>query len=145
MTVAVLSLDSEKSVLLAHVIEQIEQNVDFLVSEQYLQESQASAFLSTLSSINVQQFDKVTTRRIAPLQPIRRPSGGVPTPFAPILPPSLPPRDSGETKEASPSPPPPSLPPRSAQPTMPTCKAIWGYNEARAVCHVSGSHYSISN
>ncbi|KAJ8072548.1 hypothetical protein PM082_016107 [Marasmius tenuissimus] len=129
MTVAVLSLDGEKSALLAHVVEQIEKNVDFLVSENYLQESQASAFLSTLANINSQQFEKVTTRRVASLQPIRRPSGGVPTPFAPILPP---PQDSEETIESSS--PSPRLPPRPTPPTetsdLPTCRAIWCYNES---------------
>ncbi|KAF9267689.1 SH3-domain-containing protein [Marasmius fiardii PR-910] len=120
MTVTVLSLDNEKTALLAHVVEQIEQNVNFLVSEDYLPKAQASAFLSTLSSVNSQQFEKITTRRVSSLQPIRRPSGGVPTPFANVPPTLTPPTT-------------PSLPPRSAPAAissqLSTCQAIWGFNE----------------
>ncbi|KAL0571388.1 hypothetical protein V5O48_010576 [Marasmius crinis-equi] len=127
MTVTVLSFDNEKAALLAHVVEQIEKNIDFLVSEDYLPESQASSILSTLSNVNCERFDRVTTRRAASMLPIRRPSGGVPTPFI-NAPPSPPREDTG-----IPSPP---LPPRSAPATLssilPTCRAIWGYNEKEA-------------
>ncbi|KAG7089633.1 hypothetical protein E1B28_011296 [Marasmius oreades] len=139
MTVTALSLDDKKAALLAHVVEQIEKNVTFLVSEDYLPEANASAFLSTLSNISYQQFEKITTRTMAPPQPTRRPSGGVPTPFATVSPlstppatPSLPPRSAPrqvstsfttETPRAT-----PSLPATTVS-QFTTCRAIWGFNE----------------
>ncbi|KAJ4479926.1 SH3 domain-containing protein [Lentinula aciculospora] len=59
----------EADALLAHVVSQVQQNVDFLVSQNYLAHSDASAFLSKLNNISI--------GAVAPVMPTP-----APTPFA---------------------------------------------------------------
>ncbi|ESK88802.1 myosin ie [Moniliophthora roreri MCA 2997] len=70
MTVTTMSSDTQKAALLSHVVSQIEQNVEFLISQNYLSRSDASAFLNKLSNVNADTT--VTTTTTMPL----------PTPFA---------------------------------------------------------------
>lgn len=42
----------ETDALLAHVVSQVQQNVEFLVSQNYLPRSDASAFLSKLNNVS---------------------------------------------------------------------------------------------
>ncbi|KAJ3716202.1 SH3 domain-containing protein [Lentinula raphanica] len=47
------NVEAEADALLAHVVSQIQQNVNFLVSQNYLPRSDASAFLSKLNNVSL--------------------------------------------------------------------------------------------
>jgi hypothetical protein len=75
--------DSQATALLAHVVSQVQQNVEFLVSQNYISDADASAFLSKLPNSNsnaginqlAPQVQVMPTNDIVP--PLRR---GVPPP-----------------------------------------------------------------
>jgi len=52
LTIMTVANNPEANALLAHVVSQVQQNVEFLVSQNYLPRSDASAFLSKLNNVS---------------------------------------------------------------------------------------------
>ncbi|KAF9267688.1 SH3-domain-containing protein [Marasmius fiardii PR-910] len=98
-----MSTDTQKDALLSHVVSQIEQNVQFLISQNYISQADASSFLTKLSNVDQTTVARSTTTAMP-----------TPTPFA------------RRANGASAAPSPPAHAPASQ---LPTCKALWPYNE----------------
>ncbi|KAK7051022.1 hypothetical protein VNI00_005134 [Paramarasmius palmivorus] len=73
-----MSADTQKAALFSHVVSQIEQNVEFLISQNYLSRSDASAFLNKLSNISI---DTTVTTTSVPT-PFARRANPAPAPVA---------------------------------------------------------------
>lgn len=69
--------DPQTAALLAHVVSQVEQNVQFLVSQNYISHSDASAFLTKLPNTNNNTgvINNLTTRIQNLVTPSRTPAG----------------------------------------------------------------------
>ncbi|KAK1233100.1 hypothetical protein PQX77_003740 [Marasmius sp. AFHP31] len=107
-----MSGDSQKDALLSHVVSQIETNVQFLISQNYIAQADASTLLNKLSTVNAGQT-------VAAPRSMPTPSVAAPSPFA--------------RRNVAPAPapaPPAHAPAPVASPSqLPTCKALWAYNE----------------
>ncbi|KAG7089634.1 hypothetical protein E1B28_011297 [Marasmius oreades] len=99
----VMSADAQKDALLSHVVSQIEQNVQFLISQNYISQADASVFLTKLPNINASQT--TGTRSV----------NAVPAPFG---------------RRINGAPPPPAPAPATAASQLSTCRALWAYNES---------------
>lgn len=95
--------DPQTAALLAHVVSQLEGNVQFLVSQNYISHSDASTFLSKLPNVN-------NNSHIDPVQSVQAPAA--------------------LRRGVAPPPPPPAAaaPVRGVR-----AKALWGYNENKEV------------
>ncbi|KAJ3567853.1 hypothetical protein NP233_g6088 [Leucocoprinus birnbaumii] len=70
--------DSENSVLLAHIVSQIENNVDFLASQGYISPADASSFLAKLPRSNSPASFPTPTPRAAVPPPLPAPAPAAP-------------------------------------------------------------------
>ncbi|THG93160.1 hypothetical protein EW145_g8452 [Phellinidium pouzarii] len=121
-----MSSDSQSSALLAHIVSQTRSNVDFLVSQNYLQASDAAGILSKLTSIDDSEGSSNPVLSIAErtrqLSIIDRNAGA-----------GMPERAQSPPKAIMPArrniPPPPPPPPARTQ----QARALWDYNENGAV------------
>ncbi|KAF8628008.1 hypothetical protein AX15_004127 [Amanita polypyramis BW_CC] len=92
--------DPQAAAMLAHIVSQLQSNVEFLVSQNYISRGDASQFLAKLPSPGATTND---------VQPTPRASSLTPTPAAPVR---------------------RSVPPVAPQtPQAVYVRAIWGYNE----------------
>ena len=76
--------DPQNAALLAHIVSQIEQNVNFLASQNFISNSDASVILTRLPNVNQPAADHLTSR-VANLGIGNRniPPPAMPTPAAP--------------------------------------------------------------
>ncbi|KAL0571389.1 hypothetical protein V5O48_010577 [Marasmius crinis-equi] len=104
-----MSGDAQKDALLSHVVSQIETNVQFLISHNYITHGDASTLLNKLSNVSAGQATAVPAARSMPMPT----PTAVPAPFA-------------RNGNVAPVPPPA---PAASSSQLPTCKALWAYNE----------------
>lgn len=106
--------DPQTAALLAHVVSQIEQNVNFLASQNYISQSDASNILTKLPNVNGADDVNQLNSRMANLMP---------TPMMPTPSPRVVPRAP------------------MAAPSGSQAKALWAYNENGEVCtHLISYH-----
>ena len=109
----------DPSALLAHIVSQTRQNVEFLMAHNEISRDAGQdilAKLPTASDITARELSDQTRRMTI------RPSS---TPTSSYDPPSAPP----------PGPPVRRVPPAQPQPSMQRAKALWSYNENGSVMH----------
>jgi hypothetical protein len=102
--------DPQAAALLAHVVSQIEQNVNFLASQNYLSQSDAATILTKLPSV---------TNNATAMNKLANGVSNMNLSIARAVPP--PPRPN-------------TVPPEQHESSLPRARAIWSYNGE--VCHI---------
>ncbi|PFH53132.1 hypothetical protein AMATHDRAFT_1556 [Amanita thiersii Skay4041] len=113
--------DPQVVAMLAHIVSQIEINVEFLVSQNYISRTDATNILSKLPAPSVDV--PASTYQAPAASVMRTPTASFPTPnFMPA-----------QVPEAAAPPPRRNVPPTPtpAAPPVVQARAIWGYNEDR--------------
>ncbi|KAF8623707.1 hypothetical protein AX17_007404 [Amanita inopinata Kibby_2008] len=108
--------DNRSAAMLAHIISQVQSNVDFLVSQNYISRADASQFLSKLPTSGA---SNTNTERPASVihHPVQPPTAAFPIP-TPVVHAITTPTSSAPTRRQVPS-----------APQVSQARAIWGYNE----------------
>lgn len=113
-----LTMPPDSSAMLAHIVSQTRQNVEFLMAHNEISRDAGQdilAKLPTASDITARELSDQTRRM--------------------TIQPSLPPTSSYDPPPAQPSGPPVRrVPPTQPQPSLQRAKALWTYNENGSVC-----------
>ena len=104
----------ESSALIAHIVAQTRQNVEFLMSQDVITRDEGHSVLAKLpteSDVTLRNLSEQTRRMTIPSPPLSQPSVDYPTPSVPV---------SGPPVRRN-------VPP--AQPNVQRARALWSYNE----------------